>query len=125
MILFRTLGFGLGVIALLAFAACAAGRHSAEPSTTPTATAAEAPAADSSGSEDPADAGAAFYSAQGCGSCHGKDGGGGFEGPGIRGQKADALLSFMDGSATHGGGTVEDVTAEDAADLEAYLSASP
>ena len=96
-----------------------------EPSTTPTATAADASAADISGSEDRADAGAAFYSAQGCGSCHGDNGGGGFQGPDIRGQKASDLLSFMDGSAMHNGGAVEGVTAGDAADLEAYLSVSP
>ncbi len=105
----RSLGIGLGVIAILACGACAMRGAELSPSANQT----------------PAAAGGAFYEANGCASCHGKDGGGGFQGPGLRGGKASVLLSFLDGTRMHSGETVEGVTAEDAANLEAYLAESP
>ena len=121
----RTQISGLGVLVLIACLGCAAGSQGVEPSTEPTAAAAAAaaaePADDSGDSGGSADDGAAFYAANGCASCHGTTGGGGFQGPAIRGGTAANLLSFMDGSAMHGGGTVKGVTAKDAEDMEAFL----
>ncbi len=99
------LGTGLGVIALLVCGACATSGAKA-PASVPQA---------------PDAAGRAFYEANGCASCHGKDGGGGVQGPGLRGRKASALLVVMDGTAMHMGGSVEGVTGEAAGNLEAFL----
>ena len=121
----RTFASLLGVLALIVCLGCAAGSQGTEPSTEPAATAAAEPAADGGDNGGPTEAGAAFYAANGCASCHGKTGGGGFQGPGLQGGKAASLLSFMDGSEMHGGGSVEGVTASDAENLEAFLSASP
>ncbi len=105
----RSLGIGLGVIAILTCGACTKRGEKLSVSADPT----------------PAAAGRAFYEANDCASCHGKDGGGDFQGPRLRGGKASVLLSFLDGTGMHGGGTVEGVTTEDAANLEAYLAESP
>jgi len=126
---FRMTVAALGVLVLIVCMSCASSRQNAElssePSSEPTAAAAEEAATDNGDSESPADAGAAFYAASGCSSCHGTTGGGAMQGPGIRGDKAADLLSFMNGSGMHSGGSVEGVTAADAENLEAFLGASP
>lgn len=119
----RSLGIGLGVIAILTCGACAQRGEKLSVSVDPTPAAASEPAAATGGSQ--VAAGRAFYEANDCASCHGKDGGGGFQGSRLRGGKASVLLSFLDGTGMHGGGTVEGMTTEDAAHLEAYLAESP
>ncbi len=119
----RSLGIGLGMIAILASGACVKSGAKLSASAAQTPNAASEPAADTGGSK--VAAGGAFYAANDCASCHGKDGGGGFQGPGLRGGKASVLLSFMDGTEIHSGESVAGVTAEDAANLEAYLAESP
>lgn len=68
------------------------------------------------------EAGRAFYEEQGCANCHVEGVDDVMAPPGLRAVDAGSLLAFMDGTAPHSGGVSEDVTEEDAANLEAYLA---
>ena len=87
----------------------------------------EEEAVNDGGSGDPSEipgeaaAGEAFYEAHMCGSCHGNDDDI-FAPPTIRGADATSLLAWMDGTTPHSGGTVDGITAEDAANLAAFLA---
>lgn len=67
-----------------------------------------------------ATAGATFFSDNNCATCHGADGSGGI-GPDIRMEDADEIFSRLSGGTSHPGGTVNGVTQQDAADVEAWL----
>jgi mono/diheme cytochrome c family protein len=55
-----------------------------------------------------------------CGNCH--PGGGAGAGPAITDATADEIFAVLSGAESHGfGPTIDDVTEQDAADLEAYL----
>ena len=64
--------------------------------------------------------GATFYADNGCALCHGENAEGGI-GPTLVGEECAELFDVMSGAATHTGGTVADVTEQDAADLAAWL----
>ncbi len=64
--------------------------------------------------------GADFYTDNGCALCHG-DNAEGVIGPSLVGEDCADLYDVMSGNVTHTGGTVDDVTEQDAADLEAWL----
>lgn len=68
----------------------------------------------------PMSAGEVFYVDKGCAACHGADATGG-NAPGLIGATSNAILEKLDGTVAHVGGTVDGVTAQDAADLEAWL----
>jgi hypothetical protein len=65
-----------------------------------------------------ADAGEAFYNANGCAGCHAADGSGGI-GPNIQGESAEDIFEILTGG--NHPITIADLTVEQAADLEAYL----
>ncbi len=65
-------------------------------------------------------AGEAFYAANNCGSCHGPNANDGFA-PSLVGVAEDTLFDKLNGSVSHTGGTVEDLTEQDVADLLAWL----
>lgn len=67
-------------------------------------------------------AGRAYYEAESCGACHGENAGGGDGGPDLRGATADSLSILIAGAEFHGGGGIEGITAEDVANLTAYLA---
>ncbi len=66
--------------------------------------------------------GEAFYAANGCANCHGADASGGGGGPSLRETNCAAIFDHLSGKETHPGGTVDGVTEQDAADLEAWLA---
>ena len=65
-------------------------------------------------------AGEAFYVANDCGSCHGPNASDGFA-PSLVGVTEDTLRDKLNGSVSHAGGTVDDLTEQDVADLLAWL----
>ena len=67
------------------------------------------------------DAGLVFFEGNNCGACHGEDGRSGFASS-LQGIAAEDILSRLNGTTSHTGGTVEGVTEEDAADVEAWQS---
>ncbi len=110
----------LSIPALLAVTACLADSQPKEPAATEV-TSSDPEPADEAPVGDVA-AGAAFYAENGCAGCHFEGVDDPFATPGLRGVEADALLAFMDGTAPHSGETVDSVTADDAADLAAFLA---
>ncbi len=78
------------------------------------------PTEPAAGEPDPA-LGEAFYADNGCTPCHGASAEG-VVGPSLVGAAAADLLGKIDGTDTHGGGTVDGVTPEDADNLEAWLA---
>lgn len=64
--------------------------------------------------------GAVFYTDNGCALCHG-DNAEGVIGPSLVGAACSDLFDVLSGNVAHTGGTVSDVTEQDAADLEAWL----
>lgn len=66
-------------------------------------------------------AGAAIFAANGCNTCHGEDGSGGF-GPSIRSVQAETLAAkLQDPTVGHTGGLFPDLSAQNLADLAAFL----
>ena len=111
------LGITLSIPALLALAAC--------PSDTQPKEAAATEVAPSDPASDKAAviaAGEALCVEHACTSCHVEGADDPFAAPSLRGVDADSLLAFMDGTAPHSGGVVDAVTAEDAANLAAFLA---
>ncbi|RMF73831.1 MAG: hypothetical protein D6744_15205 [Planctomycetota bacterium] len=76
----------------------------------------------SSSTAGDATAGESFYSSNNCATCHGADASGGI-GPNLQNETdADEVLHKLDGTESHGGGTVDGVTAQDAANIVAWLA---
>ena len=67
---------------------------------------------------DPA-AGEAFYAANNCAVCHGADATGP---PSLVGVNADTHFDKLSGNVSHAGGTVDGVTEDDAANVEAWIA---
>ena len=71
--------------------------------------------------EGDAATGEAFYSANGGGACHGANANDGFA-PDLTTADCALLFDKLSGNVSHSGGTVDGVTEQDAADLEAWLA---
>lgn len=116
----RKLWPALSIPALLAVAACPADSPGTEPAETEMTS--SDPVPDPEVAVADVAAGAAFYAENACADCHVEGVDDPFATPGLRGLDADALLAFMDGTAPHSGETVDSVTAENAANLAAFLA---
>jgi mono/diheme cytochrome c family protein len=67
-------------------------------------------------------AGEATYMANGCNACHGDDAAGP---PSLVGATADTIFDKVSGAESHGGGTFDGITADDAADIVAWVESLP
>lgn len=79
---------------------------------------------DGGGTGGDAVAGEAFFMANECANCHGADGSGGSGPPSLLGIDSATILTKMDGTVSHVGGTFE-ATQQDTDDLAAWLATVP
>ncbi len=66
-------------------------------------------------------AGQTFYANNGCAACHGANGDDGFA-PTVVGASCNSIFAKLNGAEDHAGGTVDGITEQESADLQAWLA---